>query len=407
MKVLAMVMAGGQGSRLHPLTAGRSKPAVPFAGSYRIADFVLSSLVNSKIEGIYLLVQYKSQSLIEHINISWGQTLSFAGQFITIVPPQMSEGPEWFQGTSDAVFQNINLIKRHAPDIVAVFGADHIYRIDVRQMVDFHRQNAAHVSVAAIPVPLKDASAFGIVDADSSGRICGFLEKPEIPPPMANDPAHAYGSMGNYLFETEVLLTALREGHERGEHDFGHHILPRLIKSHRVFAYNFADNRIPGTADYEEQAYWRDVGTIDGYYAAHRDTLGEQPRFQLFNPQWVINASNYHGPSARILSGQIENSTISAGSLVKGATIRNSILRREVVVEKDVEIDDCIIMDYAVIQSGSRLRRVIVDRYNNIAPNTLIGIDTVADRKKYHVSEGGVVVLPACTEVPDLTCYQS
>jgi len=332
--------------------------------------------------------------------------LSFAGQFITVVPPQMSAGPEWFQGTSDAVFQNINLIKRHAPDIVAVFGADHIYRIDVRQMVDFHRRNAAHVSVASIPVPLKEASAFGIIDADRSGRIRGFLEKPEIPPPMANDPAHAYGSMGNYLFETEVLLKALREGHERGEHDFGHHILPRLIKSHRVFAYNFADNRIPGIADYEEQAYWRDVGTIDAYYAANRDTMGEQPRFKLFNPQWVINASNYQGPSARILSGQLENSMISAGSLVRGASIRNSILRREVIVDKNVEIDGCIIMDYAVIQSGCRLRGVIVDRYNNIAPNTLIGIDTAADRKKYHVSEGGVVVLPACSEVPDVTCYQ-
>ena len=406
MKVLAMVLAGGQGSRLHPLTAERSKPAVPFAGSYRIADFVLSNLVNSKIHGIYLLVQYKSQSLIEHINKSWGQTLSFSGQFITVVPPQMREGPEWFQGTSDAVFQNINLIERHAPDMVAVFGADHIYRMDVRQMVDFHRRNTAHVSVASIPVPLKEASAFGIVDADSSGRIRGFLEKPETPPPMASDPERAYGSMGNYLFETEVLLTALREAHERGEHDFGHHILPRLIKSHRVFAYNFADNRIPGIADYEEQAYWRDVGTIDAYYAANRDTMGEQPRFKLFNPQWVINASNYHGPAARILSGQFENSTISAGSLVKGATIRNSILRREVIVDKNVEIDGCIIMDYAVIQSGCRLRGVIVDRYNNIAPNTLIGIDTAADRKKYHVSEGGVVVLPACSEVPDVTCYQ-
>ena len=331
MKVLAMVLAGGQGSRLHPLTAERSKPAVPFAGSYRIADFVLSNLVNSKIHGIYLLVQYKSQSLIEHINKSWGQTLSFSGQFITVVPPQMREGPEWFQGTSDAVFQNINLIERHAPDMVAVFGADHIYRMDVRQMVDFHRSNAAHVSVASIPVPLKEASAFGIVDADNSGRIRGFLEKPETPPPMANDPEQAYGSMGNYLFETEVLLTALREAHERGEHDFGHHILPRLIESHRVFAYNFADNRIPGIADYEEQAYWRDVGTIDAYYAANRDTMGEQPRFKLFNPQWVINASNYQGPSARILSGQLENSMISAGSLVRGASIRNSILRREVI----------------------------------------------------------------------------
>jgi glucose-1-phosphate adenylyltransferase len=406
MKVLAMVLAGGQGTRLDPLTAERSKPAVPFAGRYRIADFVLSNLVNSGIRGIYLLVQYKSQSLIEHVNKAWGQTLSFSGQFITIVPPQMREGPEWFQGTSDAVFQNINLIRNHAPDLVAIFSADHIYRMDVRQMVDFHHQNGAHVSVASIPVPLSEVSAYGIIDADRTGRIRGFIEKPDSTPPMIGDPAHAYGSMGNYLFETEVLLTALREAHERGEHDFARHILPRLIKSHRVFAYNFADNRIPGVADYEERAYWRDVGTLDAYYAANRDTLGEQPRFKLFNPQWVINSSNYQGPSARVLSGQIENSAISSGSLIRGARIRNSILRREVIVEKDVEIDDCIIMDHALIQRGSRLRKVIVDRYNNIAPNTSIGFDAASDRRNYHVSEGGVVILPMVAEVPDLTCYQ-
>ncbi len=406
MRILAMVLAGGQGSRLHPLTAERSKPAVPFAGRYRITDFVLSSLVNSEIHNIYLLVQYKSQSLIEHVNKAWGQTQSFHGQFVTVVPPQMREGPEWFQGTSDAVFQNINLIQRHSPDMVAVFGADHIYRMDVRQMVDFHRQNSAHVTVASIPVPLKEASAFGIVDADKSGRIRGFLEKPQSPPPMPGNPTCAYGSMGNYLFNTDVLLSALREAHDRDEHDFGHNILPRMINSHRIFAYNFGDNRIPGTADYEEQAYWRDVGNIDAYYAAHCDTLGEQPRFKLFNPQWVINSSNYQGPSARIHSGEIKHSTISAGCLVRDARISNSILRREVIVGKGAEIDDCIIMDHTVIQSGCRLKGVIVDRYNNIAPNTHIGFDPVADRQKYHVSENGIVVLPKGIEAPDLTCYQ-
>ncbi|MEO8410770.1 MAG: glucose-1-phosphate adenylyltransferase [Propionivibrio sp.] len=406
MKVLAMVLAGGQGTRLHPLTGERSKPAVPFAGRYRIADFVLSSLVNSEINGIYLLVQYKSQSLIEHVNKAWGQTLSFPGQFMTVVPPQMREGPEWFQGTSDAVYQNINLIERHAPDLVAVFGADHIYRMDVRQMVDFHRHNKAHVSVASIPVPLKKASAFGIIDADAAGQIQGFLEKPAQPPAMISDPTRAYGSMGNYLFNTEVLLNALAEAKERGEHDFGHNILPRLIKTHRVFAYNFAENRVPGVADYEEPAYWRDVGTIDAYFEAHRDTLSETPTFKLFNPQWLINSSNYQGPTARIMSGEIENSTIGPGSLIKGAKVKNSILRREVIIENGAEVEDCVIMDYSVIRSGCRLRRVIVDRYNDIPPNTQIGFDASADRQKYDVSEGGVVVLGKGREVPDVTCYQ-
>ncbi|MBF0416182.1 MAG: glucose-1-phosphate adenylyltransferase [Magnetococcales bacterium] len=407
MKVLAMVLAGGHGTRLHALTADRSKPAVPFGSRYRIVDFVLSNLVNSEIRGIYLLVQYKSQSLIEHVNKAWGYTNTFPGQFVSIVPPQMREGPEWFQGTSDAVFQNINLIERHAPDKVAVFGADHIYRMDVRQMVAFHEENSAHVSVAAIPVPLREASAFGIIDANDKGVIRGFLEKPATPPPMPSDPNRAYGSMGNYLFDTDVLLQALREARERGEHDFGSNILPRLIHSHRVFAYNFADNHIPGVASYEEHPYWRDVGTIDAYYAAHHDLLGSKPVFDLFNPQWFINSSTYQGPTPRILSAEIQNSAIGAGSLVKQARIRNSILRREVIVEEDVEIDDCIIMDYTIIRRGSRLKRVIIDRYNDIGANTHIGFDLVADRARYVVSVGGVILVPKGPDVPDVTRYQA
>lgn len=405
MKVLAMVLAGGQGSRLHPLTAERSKPAVPFGSRYRIADFVLSNLVNSEIRGIYLLVQYKSQSMIEHVNKAWGHAHSFPGQFVTVVPPQMREGQEWFQGTSDAIFQNINLIERHAPDMIAVFGADHIYRMDVRQMLDFHQKNSADVSVAAIPVPLAQASAFGIIDADAQGVIRGFLEKPEQPPAMPSDPAQAYGSMGNYLFNTDVLLKALREARERDEHDFGRHILPRLIKTHRVFAYNFAENKIPGIAAYEDQSYWRDVGTIDAYYEANRDVLGAEPRFDLFNPQWFIRSSNYQGPSPRIAAGQFENSVIGAGSLIKRARIRNSILRREIIIEEDVEIDDCIIMDYTIVRRGSRLKRVIVDRYNEIPENSRIGFDAAADGARYTLSEGGVVVVPKGPDIPDVTRY--
>lgn len=406
MKVLAMVLAGGQGSRLHPLTAERSKPAVPFGSRYRVVDFVLSNLANSEIRGIYLLVQYKSQSLIEHVTKAWGLSHAIPGHFVTVVPPQMREGTDWFQGTSDAVWQNINLIERHAPDMVAVFGADHIYRMDVRQMIDFHRQNSAHVSVAAIPVPLDLAPAFGIIDADAKGRIRGFLEKPQNPPPMPNDPSRAFGSMGNYLFNTDVLLDALREAKARDEHDFGQHILPRLIHTHNVFSYNFADNRIPGISSYEEQAYWRDVGTLDAYYAAHHDVLGAKANFDLFNPQWFINSSNYQGPSPRIVAGQIENSVIGAGSFIKGARIRNSILRREVIVEEDVEIDDCIIMDYTIIRRGSRLKRVIVDRCNEIAANSRIGFDAAADRARYTLSAGGVVVVPRGPDVPDVTRYR-
>jgi len=405
MKVLAMVLAGGQGSRLHPLTAERSKPAVPFGSRYRIADFVLSNFVNSEMHAIYLLVQYKSQSLIEHVNKAWGHSHSFPGQFVTMVPPQMMEGEAWFQGTADAIHQNINLIRRHAPDMVAVFGADHIYRMDIRQMVDFHKARRAHVSVAAIPVPLDIASGFGIIDAAADGRIAGFLEKPAHPPAMPDDPTRAHGSMGNYIFETQVLLDALRDARERGETDFGTHILPRLVKSHSVYAYNFADNHVPGIRDYEEPAYWRDVGTIDAYYAANRDVLGAEPRINLFNPQWFVNSSNYQGPAPRFVRAELSDSVVGAGSLVKGARIRSSILRREVIVEEDVEIEDSIIMDYAIIRRGCRLKGVIVDRYNELAPGTTIGHDAAADRARYHVSAGGVVVLPKGIHGPDITRY--
>ena len=349
--------------------------------------------MNSGIHSIYLLVQYKSQSLIEHVNRAWTLSNAIPDQFVTVVPPQMREGPEWFQGTADAVYQNLNLIGSRAPDMVAVFGADHIYRMDVRQMVGFHQRNGADVSVAAIPIPLGLASSFGVITADDGGRVSDFFEKPEQPVPMPGRSNCAYGSMGNYLFNTEVLKQALLESSERGENDFGRHILPRLIRSHKVYAYDFSTNRVPGIRDYEEQGYWRDVGTIEAYYAAHMDLLGLEPRFNIFNPKWRIFSSGYQGPSSKIIEGQIKNSLIGAGAIIKGGSIRNSIIRREVMIEEDVELEDCIIMDYTIIRKGARLRRVIVDRYNTIAAGTQIGYDSEADRARYHVSESGLVVV--------------
>jgi glucose-1-phosphate adenylyltransferase len=394
LNVLAMVLAGGEGSRLAPLTAERSKPAVPFAGRYRIVDFVLSNLVNSGIYAIYLLVQYKSQSLIEHIDRAWTMSHSLPNHFITVVPPQMRGGPEWFQGTADAVQQNINLIQAHAPAMVAVFGADHVYRMDVCQMVDFHRASGAQVSVAALPVPRAEACAFGVIDADAHGRIRGFLEKPTDPPGMPGDPARTYASMGNYLFDTDVLLRALREANERGEHDFGRHVLPRLVRTHAVYAYDFSSNRVPGLREDEEAGYWRDVGTIDAYFAANLDVLGESPRFNLFNAQWMVRSSNYQGPTARILDGLIRNSSLGAGTLVRGGAVNNSILRREVVVQEDVELDQCIVMDHNLIGRGARLRRVIVDRFNVVPPGTRIGYDAEEDRQRWFATDSGIVVLP-------------
>lgn len=400
--VLAMVMAGGEGKRLYPLTAERSKPAVPFGGRYRIVDFVLSNMVNSGIHAIYLLVQYKSQSLIEHVRKSWVLSSVLPSHFVTIVPPQMREGPEWFQGTADAVYQNLNLIHTHQPDIVAVFGADHIYRMDIRQMVDFHLEKKADITIAAIPVALNQCPSFGVIGADKDGRITQFQEKPKDPIPMPSDPGHCYASMGNYLFSREVLLEVLQHRSGEKQHDFGHDVIPHLLKTHRVYAYNFASNKVPGVRPYEEPAYWRDVGTIEAYYQAHMDVIGLHPHFDVFNKHWPIHSSNYEGPVPRLVGGEFSNCAIAGGSVINNASIRNSVIRRGVCLEEDVHIEDSIIMDYCVIGRGSRLRKVIVDRYNHIEPNTRIGFDLAADKERYFVSDSGIVVVPHGTSSPDL-----
>ena len=392
--VMAIVMAGGQGSRLKPLTDKRSKPAVPFGARYRIVDFVLSNLVNSGIFTIYLLVQYKSQSLIEHIRKAWTLSPLFPDQFVTVVPPQMLNGHGWFQGTADAVCQNLNLIEHQHPELVLVFGADHIYRMDMNQMINFHQERDADVSVAALPVPQEQSTSFGIIAADADGRIRAFEEKPARGTPIANDPRRVYASMGNYVFNSSCLVRVLREAQRHGETDFGAHVLPRMLEHYRVFAYDFSRNQVPGIKPYEEQVYWRDVGTIDAYFEAHRDVLGSEPVFDLFNPQWPIYSSNYQGPVARVTHGRIDNSLLGAASVIHNARVRNSIVRREAVIEDGAEVEDCIIMDYVRISRGARLRRTIVDRHNLIEKDARIGYDLTQDANNYRVSPGGVVVVP-------------
>lgn len=393
-KVMAMVMAGGQGSRLRPLTDKRSKPAVPFGARYRIIDFVLSNLVNSGILTIYLLVQYKSQSLIEHVRKAWTISPLFPDQFVTVVPPQMLNGKTWFTGTADAVAQNLELIELHHPDLVLVFGADHIYRMDVDQMIEQHLERNADVTVAALPVPREESPNLGVIVADSDGRVRGFEEKPTQGTPMPDDPSRVYASMGNYVFRAACLVRALRDAQRNGEIDFGSHVLPRMLAESRVFAHNFADNRVPGLKAYEEHSYWRDVGTIDAYYAAHQDVLGAQPRLDLFNPSWPVFSSNYQGPVARVIDSEIDNSLLGAATVVEGARVRNSIVRREAVIEEGAEIEDSIIMDYVRISKGARLSRVIVDRHNLIERETRIGWDLQRDRASLPVSEAGIVVVP-------------
>jgi glucose-1-phosphate adenylyltransferase len=393
-EVLAMVLAGGEGSRLQPLTAGRSKPAVPFSGGTRIVDYVLSNLINSRVYAIYLLVQYKSQSLIEHVHTSWSLSPVIPGHFVTIVPPQMREGPSWFQGTADAIYQNVNLIEQHDPAVVAVFGADHVYRMDLRQMLAFHRERRAEVTVAALPVPVERASSFGIIGAEKDGRIREFLEKPDHPPTMPGRAGHAYASMGNYLFDTEVLKVALEEAREQGGTDFGRHVLPRLVGARRLYAYDFTTNSVPGVKPYEEVGYWRDVGSLDAYFDAHQDLLGAQPRFDAFNPEWPIQSGSYVGPVARILGGTIDNSMVASGSRIESAIVRNSVLRYDVRIDPGAEVEDCVIMDHVHVKRGARLRRVIVDRYNTIEEGERIGYDAATDARRFTVSPGGIVVVP-------------
>jgi len=300
-RVLGIVMAGGRGDRLQPLTRSRSKAAVPFGARHRLIDYVLSNFVNSGIYALYVLVQYKSQSLIEHVSGTWRIGGRLPETFVTVVPPQMRGGETWYRGTADAVFQNLNLIRDFGPELVAVFGADHVYRMDLRHMIQFHLASRADVSVAARPVPLAEASEFGVITTGADGRINAFAEKPRSPEPMPGDPTSALGSMGNYVFATEVLVDALREDAARqSDHDFGRTIIPELLRRHRLFAYNFRDHRVPGVRPHEEPAYWRDVGTIRSYYEAQMDQLGAAPAFDLDNPRWPIFARSAEA-AARLL----------------------------------------------------------------------------------------------------------
>lgn len=391
---LAFVMAGGEGTRLHPLTADRCKPAVPFNGKHRVVDFVLSNLINSHIYSVYLLVQYKSQALIEHVRQAWTMARFIPGHFVTVVPPQMRNGPDWFQGTADAVYQNLHLIATHGPDLVAVFGADHIYRMDVRQMIQAHIDTRADVTVATLPVPLAQCSSFGIVDIDADARIRQFIEKPLSARAMPGRPGHVLASMGNYIFSTDVLVDGLEAAHRLGESDFGKHVLPRLARTHRLLAYDFGTNVIPGLAEAEEPGYWRDVGTIDAYFAAHLDTLGVRPRFRMTNPHWPIYASPDSSESAQIEGGVISRSVVGSGCLIHGAVLDHAMLRRTVRIEPDAVVDHCVVMDRCTIGRGARLRRVIVDQDNHVPPGETIGHDPLRDRERFLVSEGGVTVVP-------------
>jgi len=389
-------MAGGKGERLQPLTRARSKAAVPFGGRQRIIDFVLSNFVNSSIYALYVLVQYKSQSLIEYLGATWRIGGRLPDTFVTVVPPQMRvAGSEtWYRGTADAVFQNLNLVQDFGPDLVAVFGADHIYRMDLRQMIDFHLRTEADITVAAHGVPLARASSYGVISTDADGRVSGFTEKPKQPAPMTTDPTRALGSMGNYIFRRDVLVDLLAaDARRESEHDFGGTILPAVVGTHRVFAYDFLTNEIPGLRPSEERGYWRDVGTIAAFYEAHMDLLGATPAFDLDNPRWPIFARSAEGPPVRILSGQVEDSLLGEGSVVEGAVVRRSILGRGVRIGRGAVLDGAIVMDHTEIGAGARVRGTILDRWNRVPAGEEIGPDAELAPGRYR-DPSGIIVVP-------------
>jgi glucose-1-phosphate adenylyltransferase len=389
-----MIMAGGKGERLLPLTAERSKPAVPFGGHYRIVDFVLSNFVNSGITALYVLVQYRSQSLIEHLRESWRVGGRITRSFVSVVPPQMRAREGWYEGTADAVYQNLNLIEDFAPDVIAVFGADHIYRMDIGQMVRHHLERDADVTVAALPVPVRQATGFGIVEADADGRMVGFEEKPPRPKPMPGRHDCALSSMGNYLFKTDVLIPLLKRDASRpGTHDFGRNIVPELLEEHRVEVYDVLTNEVPGVHPYEERGYWRDVGTLEAYWEANMDLLGERPLFDLRNPEWPILSGSVDGPMASLVRTEVDDAMVGQNSRCVDADIRRSIIGRGVRVEAGADLDECIILDGVHIGAQARLRRVIADRSTIVPAWSRIGYDAADDRKRFHVSPSGLVVL--------------
>jgi glucose-1-phosphate adenylyltransferase len=400
-RVLGIVLAGGKGTRLFPLTRERAKPAVPFGGKYRIIDFVLSNFINSGIYSVYVLTQFRSQSLLQHLSEGWQFGTLLKSQFLIPVPAQMRSPDEtWYQGTADAIYQNINLVEQSDPEVVAIFGGDHIYRMNIANMIEYHVAKGADVTVAAIPAPRDMASEFGVIEAAESGRILAFHEKNPDAPSMPGDPTRVFASMGNYIFSTRTLVKLLYDdaAEETSQHDFGHNILPKLAGKAAIYAYDFQTNRIPGERP-DAVPYWRDVGTIEAYYEANMDLRSVSPALNLYNRSWPLRSASYPDPPAKFTfddenrRGQAVDSIVSGGCILSGGIVRNSVLGRNVRVHAGALVEDCIIMDNCDIGRRSKLRRTILDKNVKVLPDTTAGYDLAADAERYHVTESGIVVI--------------
>jgi glucose-1-phosphate adenylyltransferase len=407
-------LAGGKGTRLYPLTKERAKPAVPFGGQYRIVDFVLSNLVNSGVYSVYVLIQFRSQSLLQHLRDGWEFSGILKNQFIIPVPAQMrTESEAWYRGTADAIYQNINLIEQADPHLVAIFGADHIYRMNIREMIEYHERNRADVTVSAIPVAKEYSREFGVIEAAADGQIMGFHEKNPNAPTMTSDDSRVYASMGNYIFSTRSLLRELYAdaANEQSTHDFGRDILPSMVGRSHIYSYDFQTNTIPGDPPGAE-VYWRDVGTIDSYYEANMDLRSVTPALNLFNRQWPLRTAGYDDPPAKFTfddedrRGQAIDSIVAPGAILSGGTARNSLIGRGVRVHAGALVEDSIIFDNCDIGRRAKIRRAILDKNVRVPEDAVIGYDLANDKRLYHVTESGIVVIEGRRSSVDISTMQ-
>jgi glucose-1-phosphate adenylyltransferase len=395
-KVLGIVLAGGEGKRLMPLTLDRAKPAVPFGGNYRLIDFALSNLVNAGYLRLCVLTQYKSHSLDRHISVTWRMS-TLLGNYVTPVPAQQRLGKQWFLGSADAIYQSMNLIRDEQPDIIVVFGADHVYRMDASQMVQAHIDSGAGASVAGIRVPRSEATDFGVIKTAADGvQISEFLEKPADPPGLVDSPDESFASMGNYVFSTAALVDALERdaADENSRHDMGGDIIPMMVERDDAAVYDFKRNDVPGSTP-KDRDYWRDVGTLSSYHEAHLDLVSVEPVFNLYNREWPIFTSHEQVPGAKFVEeATADDCIVSGGSIVTGASISRSVLGTEVYVTTGATVEKSVLMDNVRIGRGARVVNAIIDKNVVVPDRCEIGVDPDADRKAgFTVTDGGITVL--------------
>lgn len=394
-KVLGIVLAGGEGKRLWPLTADRAKPGVPFGGNFRLIDFVLSNLVNAGYLKICVLTQYKSHSLDRHITTTWRMS-QLIGNYVTPVPAQQRLGPRWYTGSADAILQSLNLVYDENPDYLVVFGADHVYRMDPAQMVQAHIDSGAEATVAGIRVPRREATAFGVIQTGSDGyTIDQFLEKPADPPAVPDDPDVAYASMGNYVFSTKAMIEALKEdaADESSAHDMGGNIIPMFVKRGTAHVYDFARNQVPGATE-RDAGYWRDVGTLDAYHDAHMDLVSVEPIFNLYNRAWPILSLPPTLPPAKFVEdGTARDSMIGAGSIISGATVTRSVVSEDVHINAGSRVEGSVLLPGVRIGRNAVVRHAILDKNVVVPDGAKVGVDVDLDNDLYTVSPGGITVV--------------